>query len=187
MTKDTVKIRPGNLLLAEPFLNDPFFRRAVVLLCEHHVAGSAGFMLNKPIDMKINEITDDFPYIEADVYYGGPVQTQYLNWLHNKGHLLTNSVKITENIWWGGHFDELKEAIQTGQIRQEDIRFFVGYTGWGQGQLAEEMEVGTWVPAPMQPAYMFKSKPTELWNEVMYSKGDKFEIISHIPETMSWN
>ena len=69
------KVKSGQVLVAEPFMLDPYFRRAVVLLCEHHDQGTIGFILNKNIEMGINDLMSDFPQFEADVYYGGPVQT----------------------------------------------------------------------------------------------------------------
>ena len=65
MTKKTL-IKNGQVLLAEPFMLDPYFRRAVVLLCEHHEEGSIGFILNKSIDMTVNELVSEFPVFEAE-------------------------------------------------------------------------------------------------------------------------
>ena len=66
-------LKSGQVLIAEPFMVDPYFKRSVVLLCEHHNEGTVGFILNKNIDMKINDLMSDFPEFEADVFYGGPV------------------------------------------------------------------------------------------------------------------
>ena len=76
-------VQSGQLLLAEPFMADPYFKRAVVLLCEHGPGGSIGFILNKVIDMPLNELMSDFPEFESEVYYGGPVQTDTLHYIHN--------------------------------------------------------------------------------------------------------
>jgi putative transcriptional regulator len=70
-------IKSGQLLVAEPFMLDPYFRRAVILLCEHHDEGSVGFILNKKTDMKVNDLINTFPTFDAEVFYGGPVQTGY--------------------------------------------------------------------------------------------------------------
>ena len=180
-------VKNGHLLLAEPFMEDPYFHRAVVLLCEHHPEGSLGFILNKSINMGVNELMGDFPPFEAEVYYGGPVQTDTLHYVHNVGDLLEESIQLTDGVWWGGDFDSLKFLITSGLIEPDNIRFFVGYAGWSGGQLEEEMEIGSWVTAHMDANYLFKSQPSNLWSQVMYNKGNGFEIIADIPEFVSWN
>jgi putative transcriptional regulator len=180
-------IKNGQVLLAEPFMQDPYFRRAVVLLCEHNDDGSFGFILNKSIDATVNDLVGDFPVFNAEVYYGGPVQTDTLMYVHNVGELLEESVKVADGVWWGGDFDKLKFLITSGLIEPRNIRFFVGYSGWTSGQLDEEMEYGSWVTAPMDANYIFNSKPGHLWSQVMYNKGDLYEIIADMPDMVSWN
>jgi putative transcriptional regulator len=180
-------IKSGQILLAEPFMQDPYFRRAVVLLCEHHEEGSIGFILNKSIDMKVNDLMSDFPAFDAEVFYGGPVQTDTLHYVHNVGDLLDDSIRVAEGVWWGGDFEKLKVLITNGLIEPKNVRFFVGYSGWSGGQLDEEMEYGSWVTAPMDANYLFRSKATQLWSQVMYNKGDLYEIIADMPDVVSWN
>jgi putative transcriptional regulator len=180
-------VKSGQVLLAEPFMLDPYFHRAVVLLCEHHDQGSIGFILNKTIDMKVNDLIPDFPQFDAEVFYGGPVQTDTLHYVHNVGDLLDESVQVADGVWWGGDFDKLKFLISSELIAPANIRFFVGYSGWSGGQLGDELETGSWVMADMDANYVFKTKYAQLWSQVMYNKGDLYEILSDMPEEMSWN
>ena len=69
-------------------MQDPYFSRAVILLCEHHDEGSIGFILNKKTEMKVNELLTAFPEFEAEIFYGGPVQTDTLHYVHNVGVFL---------------------------------------------------------------------------------------------------
>jgi putative transcriptional regulator len=177
----------GQVLLAEPFMLDPYFRRAVVLLCEHHPEGSVGFILNKTIDLGINDLMADFPAFEADVFYGGPVQTDTLHYVHNLGDLIEDSVRISDGVWWGGDFEQMKFLIASQMVTPANIRFFVGYSGWSSGQLLEEMEIGSWVTADMDSNYIFKTKPEQLWSKVMYNKGNVYEVLSDLPDNMVWN
>ena len=87
-------IKKGKILIAEPFMIDPNFKRSVVLMCEHEEEGSLGFILNKSLDMKVNELIADFPEIESTVYYGGPVQTDTIHYIHNVGEVLDESLKV---------------------------------------------------------------------------------------------
>lgn len=182
-----VKINTGKLLLSEPFMADPYFKRAVVLLCEHHKHGSVGFILNKSIDMGINELVIDFPYFEADVYYGGPVQTDTLHFVHTLGEVLKESIKIADGVYWGGDFEQLKHLIEEKKVKAGDIRFFVGYSGWGSGQLSNELETGSWVMADLKSKNILNATTNDLWQDLMYNKGNTYEVIAHIPDFLSWN
>lgn len=166
---------------------DPYFRRGVILLCEHQASGSLGFILNKSIDMGINELMSDFPTIDTEVFYGGPVQTDTLHYVHNVGDLLDDSIKIAEGIWWGGDFDKLKFLIQSELIQPKNIRFFVGYSGWSTGQLENELEIGSWVVSDSDTNYIFKSPYQRLWSLAMAHKGNTYGVIAELPEHVSWN
>ncbi|MCL4153824.1 UNVERIFIED_CONTAM: hypothetical protein GTU68_050649, partial [Idotea baltica] len=89
-------------------MHDPYFHRGVVLLCEHHAEGSLGFIINKPLEMSLNELVEDFPEIESPVYYGGPVGNDTLHYIHNVGELLPDSVEVAPGVYWGGDFHKLK-------------------------------------------------------------------------------
>ena len=181
------KITRGKVLLAEPFMLDTNFKRSVVLMCEHAVDGSLGFILNKSLNMPINELIADFPEIEASVFYGGPVQTDTVHYIHNVGHLLEDSQEIMPGIFWGGNFEKLKSLINTGLVTSDNIRFFVGYSGWSQSQLKDEMKYGSWVLAEMDLNYLFNFKDGDLWNKVMKHKGDVYSVIAEVPKEMTWN
>jgi putative transcriptional regulator len=180
-------VQTGQILLAEPFMSDPYFRRAVVLLCEHHPQGSLGFILNKMIDLSLNDLITDFPRFDSDVYYGGPVETDTLHYLHNVGDLLDDSIEVSPGVWWGGDFDKLKFLISSGLLEPQHIRFFVGYAGWSSGQLAQELASGSWVPTMMDANYLFKTQPGQLWSQAMYNKGNVYEVLADIPEQVIWN
>ena len=172
------KANTGNILIAEPFMVDPNFKRSVVLLCDHTKdEGTVGFVLNKPLGLRINELIIDFPQFDIEVYYGGPVQTDSIHYIHNVGGLLDNSTKVVDGVWWGGDFDKLKFLISSEMIKPHNIRFFVGYSGWSPGQLNEEMNFGSWVISDMFANYLFKSRPTKLWKQVMNNKGDAYTCL----------
>ena len=107
--------------------------------------------------------------------------------MHNVGEMLEDSTKIINGIYWGGNFEKLKFLINSNLVLPKNIRFFVGYSGWSEGQLKEELEWGSWVIANMHPNYLFKSDPDELWQEIMQQKGDTYSVISQMPEGMQLN
>ncbi|MCB9081337.1 MAG: YqgE/AlgH family protein [Lewinellaceae bacterium] len=177
----------GKILLAEPYLLDPNFKRAVVLLCEHSEEGSVGFILNRPLEMRLDQLLEEFPEIDSSVGLGGPVQTDTIHYLHNVGELLEGSIQVATGVFWGGDFEKLKFLIQSQLITPDNIRFFLGYAGWSEGQLAEEMTYGSWVLADMDANYLFRTSPEELWRQVMYDKGNAYTVIANLPETPIWN
>ncbi|MBK7872347.1 MAG: YqgE/AlgH family protein [Saprospiraceae bacterium] len=180
-------ITRGKVLLAEPFMLDPNFKRTAVLLCEHDEEGSVGFILNKPIGMTVDELVEGFPEFDSEVCIGGPVQPDTIHYIHNVGDLLEGSTRIIDNIYWGGDFDKLKFLISQELIKPHNIRFFVGYSGWSEGQLSDEMGYGSWLVADMDANYLFKARAELLWSQVMYNKGNAYTIIAQMPDTISWN
>lgn len=181
------QIRKGTLLLAEPFMDDPNFKRSAVMLCEHGRGGSVGFILNRPLAVKINDLVDDFPEFAASVFWGGPVQTDTLHFLHTMRDLLPDSAPISDGVYWGGDFQQLKMLISQELVHPGNIRFFIGYAGWGEGQLQEELRIGSWISAELFPNYVFKSPPELLWQQALRHKGNAFEVIASLPESISWN
>ena len=182
------KARKGKLLLAEPFMQDGNFKRSVVLLCDHTIhEGTVGFILNKPIDMNIEELVGEFPEFESQVYYGGPVANDTLHYVHDVGDILDNSIEVSKGVYWGGDFEKLKFLIKSDLIKPHNIRFFLGYSGWSAGQLDAEMEIGSWVIAKMDPNYLFKISANQLWESILKNKGNIYSVISQVPDSNNLN
>lgn len=181
------KIKAGAVLLAQPYMLDPHFKRAAVLLCEHTQDGSLGFIMNKPINMKVDRLVNDFPEFDARVYYGGPVATDTLHYVHDRGDILDDSIEVCPGVYWGGHFEKLKFLVDSKLILRDNIRFFVGYSGWSAGQLSEEMESGSWMPVDMDPNYIFQTPTKKLWKKILEDQGDAKSIIAQLPDDISPN
>jgi len=181
------QIRIGKVLLAEPFMQDVNFKRSAVILTEHNDEGSVGFIMNKSIDMGVNELVVDFPEFEAPVFYGGPVGTDTIHFLHNSGELIDDSRRIAKGLFWGGDFEKLKFLIKSELILPQNVKFFVGYSGWSKGQLEEEIDIGSWVIADMDSNYLFKDSDSEIWEKIMNDKGNAYSVISSIPDYVNWN
>lgn len=180
MSATNENLSPGKILIAEPFMVDPNFKKSVIIICEHHDDGSLGFILNKPINIKLNKLIDDFPEFETKVYFGGPVAPDTLHYIHNVGELLDESIKIQQGVYWGGNFEKLKFLIENELILPKNIKFFIGYSGWDGGQLAGEIKTGSWVISDMDANYAFKTKAYKLWTQVLENKGDNYTVIAQI-------
>ncbi len=180
-------IKAGNLLVAEPFMLDPNFKRSVILICEHAYHGTTGFILNKPLDIKIHELIADFPDSDAPVHIGGPVSVDSVHYLHNVGDMLDNSLEVCPGVYWGGDFEKLKFLMENGVIKDNNIKFFVGYSGWTKGQLEEEMKEASWLIDEMDANYLFRIRPFVLWQTVLHNKGNTFTVIAQMPDAVSLN
>lgn len=173
--------KKGDLLLSQPFMLDGNFRRTVIFLTEFNEEGAVGFIMNRPLGMKVEELIPEFPDFEGEAFFGGPVSTDTIHYVHRVGHLLEESMLIHDDLYWGGNYEQLKTLIGQKIISKEDIRFFVGYSGWTAGQLEGELELGSWLKGEMDANYLFNFPSSDLWKKVISDKGDIFEVIANIP------
>jgi putative transcriptional regulator len=139
------------------------------------------------MEMTISDLVADFPKFNAPVFYGGPVQTDSLHFLHNVGDLLEGSKRITSGVYMGGDWDQLKFLIQQKLIEPKHIRFFVGYSGWTDTQLADECKDGSWILCDMHANYLFNSQPHTLWRTVLQNKGNAYSIIADMNDDNNIN
>lgn len=179
--------RKGCVLLSEPFLNDPFFKRTVILLCEHNEEGSFGFVLNNYIDVSLEEVIDQFPKWENVISIGGPVKNGNLFYLHSLGDLIPNSAKVMEGLYFGGDFDAVKASMISGEITEKQIRFFIGYSGWSAQQLEEEIKQQSWYITHVSSKVIMNTGDKDLWKSIMKKFGPKGKMIANLPEDPELN
>jgi putative transcriptional regulator len=172
--------KEGLLLVAEPYLGDPNFERSVILLCEHTEKGSFGLVQNQLSNLKLSETMEDI-YMDFPVYVGGPVEHNTLHYVHRLGHDIPDSVDLGNGIFWAGNFEHIKTLINIGKITENDIRFFLGYSGWGESQLTAEMNRNSWVVAETDASMVFDSTPDEFWRKVLRNMGGSYKILSNYP------
>jgi putative transcriptional regulator len=185
--ENTKVARQGRILVSEPFLNDTYFRRSVVLLTEHSQEGSVGFVLNKPVELTISDVLKDFPEFDASISIGGPVNTNTIHYIHTLGNLIPNSVKVLKNLYWGGDFETVKALIMQGKIMRNDIRFFLGYAGWSPKQLDNELSANSWLITELDAETIMKSNDIKLWEETLHKLGDKYRTWVNFPENPGMN
>lgn len=177
----------GRLLVSEPFMEDPYFKRTVVLLCEHNEEGSFGFVLNKYIDVNITDVIEDLPQMKSRISVGGPVKNENLFYLHTLGQELDGSTEVIPGVYIGGEFDVLKERIKAGLVTEKQIRFFIGYSGWEEEQLDGELKEGSWLVLPAMGTDVMDTKQDDLWAQVLRDKGDRQSYFANFPEDPKLN
>ena len=184
---DSKEIASGISLVAEPFMEDPNFKHTIVLLCHKTVDGAFGFVLNKPTAIKVTEALDDFPSEDFMLYEGGPVEKDTIHFITTRGDIIEGSKEVAKDLYWGGDFEKLKLLIDTKQVSPDEVKFFIGYSGWDAGQIEDEMEMKSWILSPVKSEFVFEEDTMKAWRNVLLNLGEQYKFIANIPEDPSLN
>lgn len=181
-------IKKGQLLIAEPsIIGDVSFNRSIILLADHGLEGSIGFIMNKPLKYRLDDL---IPEIDSNfkVYNGGPVQQDNLYYIHSIPELIPNSIEISRGLYWSGNFDHVTKLISDNKIKENEIRFFLGYSGWDYEQLDSELSSNTWILTENSHQEDIIQAVDELfWKNKMVAMGDAYSIWSNAPENPIYN
>ncbi len=177
----------GRLLIAEPsILNDDSFKRAIILLTEHTTQSSVGFILNRPLEYVLEDLIPDVN-CNFTIYQGGPVEQDNLYFIHKVPHLLKDSVEVANGIYWGGNFNALKKLLVDDLIKPTDIRFFLGYSGWGTNQLKEELGTQSWFITENDFKNILAEDEEAIWKNKLLQKGGEYKIWANAPADIQMN
>ncbi len=185
-------LTPGSLLLAKPFLGDPNFERTVVLLCRFDPEeGAFGLVVNRPTQLVLPDVLPfTAPAYPHPLGLGGPVQHNTLHYIHRISNL-PDSIPLGGTadapVLWGGDYEDLSERLVSDSISPEEIRFYVGYSGWSAGQLEEEIARDTWVVQPNSAEKVFTFEAEELWRGVLLEMGGRYRVLANYPIDPSLN
>ncbi len=182
-----MQLTKGKLLIAEPsILNDHSFNRAIILLTEHTENSTIGFILNKPLDYTVKDL---IPEIDCNflVYQGGPVDQDSLFFIHKSPDLIRDGIKVTEDIYWGGDFNSLKDALINQEISPSQIRFFLGYSGWISNQLDDEIAANSWFISENDFTNILNEDNKSLWKNKLLQKGGEYKIWANAPGNINLN
>jgi putative transcriptional regulator len=184
-----LQLRKGIFLIAAPSLRDPNFRQTVVLLCEHGQEGALGVVVNRPTAMTISEALPQVPIIEGAghvLYAGGPVQTNQVMLLYRGDKFPENAHPVFDGVCLGGDMS-LVERILTGTSTKESFRAYLGYSGWGPGQLEYELKTGSWILFPADPKFVFEKDPLLVWSDLLLTLGGTYSPYADMPFDPSCN
>jgi putative transcriptional regulator len=177
----------GKILISEPFLPDTFFSRSIVYLTDHSAQGSVGFILNKKVDLTLNNAITGFDDWDEYLNMGGPVASDTIHYLHTMGDMIPKSVLVEDNIFWGGDIDSIRDLVASGKIKRAQIRFFLGYSGWSAGQLERELQENSWVIAKVKPEMIMNNRGEDTWKRVLRSFKNKYRIWADFPDSPEMN
>lgn len=179
----------GRLLVATPTLKDPNFDRTVVLLVAHEPGGSLGVVLNRATEVPVVDVLGDWSYLARDpavLFEGGPVQPDSAICLAR----MRSPVKRLRG------FHQVSGAVGTIDLSADPermresiggIRVFAGYSGWGSGQLEQEIEDGSWFVFDALPGDAFVDRPDDLWPMVLRRQGGMTAAVAHFPPDVALN
>jgi putative transcriptional regulator len=187
--ESTVPLRAGNILIAVPFLTGMYFKWTVILLIEHNKKGSFGLILNRSTTITLQDIfeQEEGQNSTIPIYRGGPVDNNLLT-LHTYGDLIKGSYQVTKGgIYFGGYPSQLLLLIQNDFFDTNLIRFYLGYVGWGSGQLLSEIRKKVWVVGRFQPDLLFHDNDNQCWNKAVASLGDGFDSWTDIAKDPTCN
>lgn len=182
------RIKKGNLLIAEPsIIGDSNFNRAVILLADLNATGTIGFIINKQLSYTLKDLIKD-TLSNFAIYNGGPVDQDNLYFVHNKPELIPESIEISDGLFWGGDFEIALSLVNSHGLTEQDIRFFLGYSGWDTEQLTQEIQENSWLVSPnIYAKNLLEHCDSGIWKQKMLELDDNYSIWSNAPEHPSYN
>ena len=173
---------PGKLLAADPsIIGDVSFTRAVILLVEYDSGGTIGFILNKPILYDLNTFVPEIG-VAFPVFQGGPVEQDRLYFIHKRPDLIPESKPVTGGFYWGGRFACVTEKINNGELTPNDIKFFLGYSGWDANQLEKEISNKTWIVFDQtNDKELTSTADASYWKSKMITLGGDYKLWANAP------
>lgn len=173
----------GQLLLAHPAMKDPNFGRTVVLLSAHDADGALGVVLNRPLGRRLGELGADFalgPLSRVPVYRGGPVETEKLILAGWRWRAQTGEFELQFGL-------EPERAEMLALDPTATVRGFLGYAGWGKGQLEREMKQQTWFVAGPADYNLGSEEGPALWRLILGSLDPQLKLLADEPDDPTRN
>lgn len=165
--------------MAEPFADDPYFSRSIVLLLASDEHGVMGLVVNKPMRTFVKQLFPKGGFEDEIVYLGGPVESGRVFYLHNIS-FVEGVEEVVDGVYVGGDLKELMHVVRSD--RQYHIKFFKGYAGWYGGQLEQELEKESWVLTAFDRRVVFAADVDDLWSDVLRDlKNDYFTMWMNTP------
>jgi putative transcriptional regulator len=151
-----MELKQGIFLKSTALLDDSIFADSILFITEHNKGGAVGFVVNRRYGRTLNELEEFRNCPPFPLYYGGPVGSEQLFFLHRRPDLIEGATRIAEDAWWAGDFAQAVRGISDGSLGPEDIKLFVGYCGWDAGELEAEIEEGSWEIVEGGPGDVFQ-------------------------------
>lgn len=173
----------GSIILADPSLTEPTFHQSVLLLTEHSEEhGAVGYILNRPIGKTVGDLLPEPNFKELEeipVFMGGPVSMEHLTFSAIAWSDYGEALQFVTHL-------SAQEALMH-QLEGFSVRAFVGYSGWEEGQLEEEIEEDAWITRKAEKRIVEISGLDRLWKEMLREIGPWHKMIADEPDDPSLN
>ena len=174
----------GSLLLAVPAMQDENFRRGVVLLSRHTAdEGAIGFVLNRPVGKRVSDLLKDPEFGalgDVPVFLGGPVSPEQLSFAALRWSGEPDGLHYSTHL----SIDEAAREVEGGGA---SVRAFLGYSGWGEGQLEKEIQQHAWIVRKPENFVAREVNGEDLWLRLLKGMGPWYEILANEPEDPTLN
>ena len=180
----------GSLLIANPVLPDPNFSRTVILLCNHNDQGSFGLVINRSTQLKAPDLFSSIDILKsynAKIYIGGPVSQSMVFYLYRSAKDVIDLDKICSGVYLGSNLETLESLYLDIKNPEENIRFYLGYSGWSGGQLDGEMEQNSWLIQNANEQFVFLDSEELIWLKTVNSLGEEYQYLTKAPVNPQWN
>ncbi len=184
---NSLSLEKGRILISDPFLNDNYFSNSVILLCELNEKGAFGLVLNHYIDGSLSDFMNDFQGKKTDrfkISLGGPVDTDSIYYIHNRPDIIEGSIQIIDDVYLGNgiNFTDLSVLIEEEKIKKNELKFFLGYSGWTAGQLQEELLKNSWFVGNLSTRTLMNYDQEDIWKKTLEQMSEKHRVISNFPQ-----
>ena len=175
-----INLKKGYLLVAQPLLIDSYFNRSVILICDHNKNGTVGLQINKSSNQNLKNINSKILKNE-NIFVGGPVDKSMF-FLHKKNIISNESIKINNDLFFSKNIDYLHDLIKNNEIKKDQFKLFIGYSGWNKGQLQEELNENSWIVIPkFDSNIIFSINYKNIWRHVLQNSSKTHKMFSNYP------
>lgn len=182
------QLSKGAFLIASPEIDQGFYFRSVLILCEHSSVGSFGLVINKPLDIELPEEILNMSQMQnknVKIRSGGLVQPTQMMLLHSSDQIPDQTMKLCDNVYLGGDLQFLHES--TLDPNGPAVRLCFGYSAFGPGELEREFLAGNWFLHEGSANHVFITQEEKLWQALLREKGGKYATLSMMPEDLTLN
>ncbi len=180
----------GSLLIANPVLPDPNFSRTVILLCNHNEQGSFGLVINRSAELKAPDLFSSIDILKSyneKIYIGGPVSQSMVFYLYRSSQDVGGLDEVCSGVYLGSSLETLESLYLDIDYQKENIRFYLGYSGWSGGQLDGEMKQNSWLIQSADEQIVFLDSEDLMWPTAVNSLGEEYQYLTKAPVNPQWN
>jgi putative transcriptional regulator len=173
----------NHLLIAMPSLQDPNFKRSVIYICEHHIQGTVGLIINRPLQYPLGIVFDQLQIQplrseqnQLPLLFGGPIQPERGFVIHKPFGEWRSSLFLREDVTVTTSNDIIRAIAQ--DYGPKDVLVTLGYVGWGENQLEQEVIDNVWLVCPCKAELLYDVPFEQRWAYAGETIGVKMEQLT---------